>query len=38
MKPSQLFLRSLKVIKKNSKRHESNHNNKMKTLATKILL
>lgn len=31
MKPSQLFLRSLKVIKENSKKHESNHHNKMKT-------
>lgn len=36
MKPSQQFLRSLKLIKESSKRHESNHCNRMK--ATKILI
>lgn len=35
MELSQLFLRSLKVIKDSSKRHESSHCNKMEVLATK---
>lgn len=30
MESSQQFLRSLKVIKESSKRHESNHCNRMK--------
>lgn len=35
MELSQLFLRSLKVIKDSSKRHESSHCNNMEVLATK---
>lgn len=35
---SQLFLRSLKVIKASSERHKSSHCNKMEVLATKKLI
>lgn len=35
MEPSQLFLRSLKVIKESNKSHESNHCNKVEALAIK---
>lgn len=38
MEPSQLFLRSLKVIKESNKRHKSNHCNKTEALATKKLI
>lgn len=34
MEPSQVFLRSLKVIKVGNKRHESSHCNIMEALAT----
>lgn len=38
MEPSQLFLRSLKVIKESNKRHESNDCSKGEALATKKLI